>query len=256
MNNFLEIQNLTLKDSTSDRDILHNFNFSLKAGSIHALVGASGSGKSTLAFALLNLIPSSFSIQYETFQIFSEDFTSIQNWNQIRGLSIVYIPQNPVDSFHPYLNLKTQIEDYFREKKIKVKISEILTKMSSLGIKDPEKKLNHTPLSLSGGERQRVLIAISSIIQPKILIADEPTTALDSVNENLVLRDLFKINQNCKTSILFITHDRRIVRELADEVTVLNSGKIMDHFTIKKETFPSNITKYSQNLLFEKNELK
>ncbi len=94
------------------------------------------------------------------------------------------------------------------------------------------------------------------MIEPKIILADEPTTALDSVNERLVLKDLININQQLGTTILLITHDRRIVRELADEVTVLNHGKIMDHFIMTEETFPLEISKYSQKLLLEKQQSK
>ena len=115
-----------------------------------------------------------------------------------------------------------------------------------------EKKLGLSPFSLSGGERQRVLIAISSMIQPKIIIADEPTTALDSINERLVLKDLLKINKENLTTILLITHDRRLVRELADEVSVLNSGILMDNFLLNNGTFPDGISEYSKTLLLEK----
>jgi ABC-type dipeptide/oligopeptide/nickel transport system ATPase component len=252
LNNCIFIENLTIINSTTNKYLLKNFRIELKESTIHALVGASGSGKSTLAFTILNLLPKYFNITFNTFQIFSYDYTSITNWNSIRGSSIVYIPQNPVDSFHPYIKLITQIFDFFHQKEIKITKKDIISNLSSFGIQDVEKKLGLSPFSLSGGERQRVLIAISSMIQPKIIIADEPTTALDSINERLVLKDLLKINKENLTTILLITHDRRLVRELADEVSVLNNGILMDNFLLNNETFPEGISEYSKTLLLEK----
>jgi ABC-type dipeptide/oligopeptide/nickel transport system ATPase component len=252
LNNTIKIENLSIRDSTTNKYILENFRLEVKESSIHALVGASGSGKSTLAFAILHLLPHYFTISFSKFQIFSYDYTTIKDWNSIRGSSIVYIPQNPADSFHPYINLITQIFDFFNEKKIKVTKNDIILYLSSFGILDVEKKLYQSPFSLSGGERQRVLIAISSMIRPKMIIADEPSTALDSINERLVLKDLLKINKENLTTILLITHDRRLVRELADEVSVLNSGILMDNFLLKKGSFPDRISEYSKTLLLEK----
>jgi ABC-type dipeptide/oligopeptide/nickel transport system ATPase component len=254
LNNCIFIENLTITNSTTKKYLLKNFRLELKESTIHALVGASGSGKSTLAFAILNLLPQYFKFTFNTFQIFTNDYSSITDWNSIRGSSIVYIPQNPVDSFHPYINLITQIFDFFNQKEIKITKEDILSNLSSFGIQDVEKKLYLSPFSLSGGERQRVLIAISSMIQPKIIIADEPTTALDSINERLVLKDLIKINKKHLTTILLITHDRRIVRELADEVSVLNNGILMDNFLLKNGLFPDGISEYSKTLLLEKSQ--
>ena len=90
------------------------------------------------------------------------------------------------------------------------------------------------------------------MIQPKIIIADEPTTALDSINERLVLKDLLKINKENLTTILLITHDRRLVRELADEVSVLKNGILMDNFLLNSGSFPDGISEYSKTLLLEK----
>jgi ABC-type dipeptide/oligopeptide/nickel transport system ATPase component len=252
LNSSIFIENLTITNSTTNKYLLKNFRLELKESTIHALVGASGSGKSTLAFTILNLVPQYFKITFTNFQIFSNDYTSINNWNSIRGSSIIYIPQNPVDSFHPYIKLITQIFDFFNQKAIKISKKDIIYNLSAFGIQDIEKKLNRSPFSLSGGERQRVLIAISSMIKPKVIIADEPTTALDSINERLVLKDILKINKENLTTILLITHDRRLVRELADEVSVLKDGILMDNFLLKNGSFPDGISEYSKTLLLEK----
>jgi ABC-type dipeptide/oligopeptide/nickel transport system ATPase component len=252
LNNCIFIEDLTIINSNTKKYLLKNFRLELKESSIHALVGSSGSGKSTLAYTLMNLLPEYFEITFTSFQIFSKEYSTITNWNSIRGSSIVYIPQNPVDSFHPYINLISQIYDFFNQKDIKISKNDILKNLSSFGIQDVEKKLYLSPFSLSGGERQRVLIAISSMIQPKIIIADEPTTALDSINERLVLKDLLRINKENLTTILLITHDRRLVRELADEVSVLNNGILMDNFLLTNGSFPNEISEYSKTLLLEK----
>ena len=244
----LACKNLSVSD-THGRKLLDNFNFQLSMGKIHALVGGSGSGKSTFCFAIQNLLLNNLKLEFEEFYILGSDFNKIVNWKILRGKEICYIPQNPADSFHPYFSLKTQIYDTFNEINVKITKLELIFLLNKFGIKNPEEKLEKSPFSLSGGERQRVLIAITSYIQPKIIIADEPTTALDSLNEKIVLRDLIELINTGNTSILLISHDRRIVRELADEVTVLKSGVRVEHFFLTNKSLNGLNEEYSKKLL-------
>jgi peptide/nickel transport system ATP-binding protein len=244
----IHCKNLSVIDSQG-RKLLDNFNFQLSEGKIHALVGGSGSGKSTFCFAIQNLLLNNLTLEFEEFLILGVDFKKITNWKQWRGKEICYIPQNPADSFHPYFTLKTQILDTFKEIGVNISKLQIIDLLEKFGIKNPEEKLEKSPFSLSGGERQRVLIAISSFIQPKIIIADEPTTALDSLNERIVLKDLIGLISAGNTSLLLITHDRRIVRELADEVTVLKSGERVEHFFLNNRSLDGIKEEYSKKLL-------
>ena len=244
----IHCKNLRVTDSRG-RKLLDNFNFQLSEGKIHALVGGSGSGKSTFCFAIQNLLLNNLNLEFDEFLIMGIDFKKISNWKKWRGKEICYIPQNPADSFHPYFSLKTQILDTFKEIDVSISILQIIDLFEKFGIKNIEEKLEKSPFSLSGGERQRVLIAISSFIQPKIIIADEPTTALDSLNERIVLKDLIELINAGNTSLLLITHDRRIVRELADEVTVLKSGVSVEHFFLNNKSLEGLKEEYSKKLL-------
>ncbi len=244
----LHCKNLNVFDENG-RKLLVDFNFQLSSGKIHALVGASGSGKSTFCFAIQNLLLKNLRLSFDEFFILGEDFKNIKNWNQLRGKQFCYIPQNPADSFHPYFSLKTQIIDTFKEINIKISKIQIIEQLKKFDIKNPEEKLEKSPFSLSGGERQRVLIAISSFVQPKIIIADEPTTALDSLNERIVLKDLLELTKTGNASLLLITHDRRIVRELADEVTVLKDGKRIEYFPLNNKSLEGLSEEYTRKLL-------
>lgn len=248
----IRAEEIDLIDKNTGRIILDSFSARIKEGSIHSIVGASGSGKSTFSYILLNIIRSNLRLQYKNLTILNREFKTIDNWEMLRGKEIVYLPQNPAESFHPYLKIKSQIKDFLGKEKKNIEDSYLIELLSKFSLKNPEYVLNSKPDRLSGGERQRILLAISTEIRPKILIADEPTTALDSINEKLVLKDLIKLKENFQTTILLITHDRRIVKELADEVTVMKNGKNIEFFTMQKGSFPDLKEEYSRKLLLER----
>ena len=249
MPEILTVENLNIYDK--DKYILKDLNLSIRESSIHALVGGSGSGKSTFCFSVLNLLHKSLSQIFHSYIIFSTPYSSL-NWKNIRGKSIFYLPQNPAESFHPYIKIGKQIEDSLNVAGISISKAEICKLLEKFDIYNPESTLQKFPGELSGGERQRVLIAISSRIQPKLLIADEPTTALDPINEKLVLMDLLKLRAEFGTTVLLVTHDRRIVRELADQVTVLKNGVRIESFTLEKNSFPELKDDYTKKLLLER----
>jgi len=246
----VEVENLFIK-SKSNKFILEDISFSLEQNQIHAVVGDSGSGKSSFGYFLLNLLSENLQSDYKKFFILGHDGKEISftTWQKLRGREIFLIPQNPILAFHPYLNIGTQIQDFFRAKNFYFSKEEVMEKFFSLGISEPQKKWDYKPSQISGGERQRILIGLALFSKPKILIADEPTTALDAMNEKKVLEALYKVIVNSQTSVILISHDRRIILEFADEVTVLKNGKFIEKFAIQNNILPLFKSQYTKELL-------
>ncbi|MCB1176058.1 MAG: ABC transporter ATP-binding protein [Leptospiraceae bacterium] len=249
--NLVEVENLNLFFPSKKEAVLKNFNFKISPGEVHAIIGASGSGKSSFALNLLNLSPENSKIDFDKFQILGKDRKSISNkeWKNIRGKNIILIPQNPIHSFHPYLSVGYQIFDYLKLKNIQKSKSEIEETLNSFGIKNSSKKLEVKPSFLSGGERQRIIIAMCSFLKPEIILADEPTTALDSLNEKVTLEVLIKQVKNQNSALILITHDRRLVRELANTITVLKHGKLVETFSWKTRSKSDYSNIYTKQLL-------
>jgi ABC-type dipeptide/oligopeptide/nickel transport system ATPase component len=226
----ISVKNLTI--SSADKKILNEFSFRLKEGSIHAIIGGSGSGKSTFSYTVLGLIDPSLDFSFDKYNLIDYNYKDIssKDWRNLRGKDICLIPQNPSNAFHPYLTLKTQLKDTFSQKNIQISSAELENLLNVFGFKDPKFTLSQKPTQLSGGERQRIVLSIAYKMSPKILVADEPTTALDPKNEKNVLDLMLKMVSEKNISLILVTHDRRIVKELADEITVLQNGKIMDNF--------------------------
>ncbi len=197
-----------------------------------ALVGASGSGKSTIGMAILGILDKNLKVEYETFQIFGKEKHeySLKDWQKILGKDLYLIPQNPILAMHPYLTVGAQIEDYFKSKKISFIKEEIFDLFESVGIQEPKRKWESKPNYLSGGERQRIFLILCKKIHPKLIIADEPTTALDSKNEKKTLEILMEILFKEKISVILISHDQRIIKELADRGIILKEGEILENF--------------------------
>ncbi|MFJ3387163.1 MULTISPECIES: ABC transporter ATP-binding protein [unclassified Lysinibacillus] len=213
-------------------------NFDLKEGETLAIVGESGSGKSVTSNALMKLIPQPPGI-YESGQIMfnGRDLVSLSDkeMSKIRGNEIAMIFQDPMTSLNPTMKVGRQItEVILQHKKVskadaKKRAIELLTQV---GIPFPEKRYNQYPHEFSGGMRQRVVIAIALAADPKLLIADEPTTALDVTIQAQILELMKEIQKNSKTSIIFITHDLGVVANVADRVAVMYAGQIVEYGTV------------------------
>lgn len=246
----IQVKNLDIQ--SKDKKILDNFCFTLYENEVHALIGESGSGKSTFGLSLLNLNKANLHIKYEQYKLLEMDhrFITEENWLEIRGKKICLIPQNPSIAFHPYMKILTQIEQYFQLKNAdNCNKNQIVSLLETVGILDVVKKLNKYPSQLSGGERQRILIAMAVAIQPSILIADEPTTALDSENEKIILKLLYKLTKQNKIGLVLITHDMRIVRSMADRITVLYRGKNVESLSIDSLLSGQVQNKYTRLLI-------
>ncbi len=227
----LELQNLSLTISNSL--ILNNISFGLKKNEILGIVGESGSGKSITAFSILSLINSSKikrsgKIFFKSIRI---DKLSTKELEKIRGKEISIIFQEPMSSLNPTMKCGKQIEEivskhcFLKGPEIKDRVNELL-KMVQLS--NDENLYSKYPFQLSGGQQQRLMIAIAIACDPKILIADEPTTSLDSILKHEIIELLKRIQKQTKMSVIFVSHDLNLVSEFTDKTIVLNKGEVLE----------------------------
>jgi ABC-type dipeptide/oligopeptide/nickel transport system ATPase component len=231
----LEVKNLTVRFRTEDEDItaINSLSFALRAGETLAIVGESGSGKSVTGLALTKLLPEPPAI-YETGEILLEGRSVLTmgegELRQIRGNQIAYVFQEPGTSLNPVYPLSQQIGEAIKEHRPDVRDvrREVLFWLDQVGITDPPKRIDDYPFQLSGGMQQRVMIAMALCCRPKILVADEPTTALDVTIQKQIL-DLFRVlKQRFQMGIILITHNFGIIRGLADKVAVMFRGRLVE----------------------------
>jgi peptide/nickel transport system ATP-binding protein len=232
----LEVNDLDLffKSPKGELQALSQVSFAIKEGEVVGLVGESGCGKSITSLSLMGLNPEKSSyIKNGTIRFDQKDITK---WNQkqfgtIRGKDISMIFQEPMTSLNPVLSIKEQLIEGIRShlKLSKKEASEhAVTILEKVGISRSRNIMNEYPHQLSGGMRQRVMIAMALACNPKLLIADEPTTALDVTIQAQILELLRNINRDFKTSILFITHDLGVVSEMCDRVIVMYAGQVIE----------------------------
>jgi len=232
----LNIRHLSIafKQSAGEQLVIENLDLTLNRGEILALVGESGSGKSVTAQAILRLLP-----QYSA--IYRQGVVELEGQNllalsekqlsRIRGVRIGMIFQEPMSSLNPLHTIHKQLaESLLLHQGVRgpEATTTVISWLERVGIRNPVERLNVLPHELSGGERQRVMIAMALINEPDILIADEPTTALDVTIQAQILDLLRSLQASMNMAILFITHDLGIVRRLANRVAVMQIGKILE----------------------------
>lgn len=242
--NLLEIKNLRTLFKTEEGRVpsVDGVSFSIKKGEVVALVGESGSGKSVTALSILDLIASNGKIENGEILFEGKDLTKLneQQKRRMRGSDISMIFQEPLTSLNPVFKIGEQMTEalHAHEKISKSKAKDkSIDMLDKVGIPRAAKVFNSYPHSLSGGMRQRVMIAIALLCDPKLLIADEPTTALDVTIQAQILKLLREVIKKFDTSILLITHDLGVVAEMADRVAVMYGGQIVeetDVFTLFK----------------------
>ena len=234
----LDVSDLTVAlPSDGDRDhAIENINLSVAAGEIVCVVGESGSGKSVTASAVMGLLPSSLRPISGQTLLEGEDTLncSKRRLRDLRGTRMAMIFQEPMTALNPVTKVGEQISEMLeihtqlgaKERRIRV-----LDIMRLVHLPDPEKMIDAYPHQLSGGQRQRIMIAIALVLDPVLLIADEPTTALDVTTQAQILKLIKELQERQGTGVLFITHDFGVVAEIADRVVVMQTGRIVEQGT-------------------------
>jgi microcin C transport system ATP-binding protein len=252
----LSVRDLSIAFGYGERQVLaaDKVSFDIAHGETLALVGESGSGKSVTALSVMKLLPyplahhPSGSICFKGTELLSMREHQIR---KIRGDNIAIIFQEPMTSLNPLHTIEKQIGEILlihrglSGEKARARILDLL---EQVGIRDPASRLGAYPHQLSGGQRQRVMIAMALANEPDLLIADEPTTALDVTVQAQILKLLHDTQKRLGMSMLFITHDLGIVRKIADRVCVMNKGKIVEHGNVER-VFVAPEHPYTRELL-------
>ncbi|NAR53877.1 ABC transporter ATP-binding protein [Acinetobacter haemolyticus] len=234
----LTVENLHVSFKSENKqwvETVKGISFSIPKNKTVALVGESGSGKSVTSLAVMGLLPKEQSRISEQSRIYFEDkdllTLSVRELRDICGRDIAMIFQEPMSSLNPVFTVGDQIAEVLRihldmgRKQARTRVLELL---KEVGIPSPETKIDAYPSQLSGGQQQRVMIAMAIACEPKLLIADEPTTALDVTIQKQIIDLLESLRQRREMSMLFITHDLALVGEIADEVIVMRHGEIRE----------------------------
>jgi peptide/nickel transport system ATP-binding protein len=254
--NLLCVQNLSIGIENDKQYLIgvDGINFTMKTGEILGIVGESGCGKSLTALSILGLLPEGISVLEGRIIFDHKDMVSIkkEELRQIRGKELSIIFQEPMTSLNPLMKIGKQIGEVVRLHKRTVTRQEVkkevLSTLEKVGISEPERCFHAYPHELSGGMRQRIVIAMAIIGKPKLLIADEPTTSLDVTTQAQILNLLVQIHKEFDTSILFISHDLRIVKQFCERALVMYAGKIMEYGTVDR-IFKYPAHEYTKGLL-------
>lgn len=255
MSNLLDIKNLSVSFKTDEGTVraVDNVSLSINAGEVLGLVGESGCGKSVTSMSILRLIPSppgeidSGKISFENNDLLSIPVSKLR---KIRGKDISMIFQEPTNALSPLHSVGKQLVETLKfHKNIKHKEAWEIAEdwLYKTGIPDPEKNMYSYPFQLSGGMCQRVMIAMALMLDPKLIIADEPTTALDVTIQAQVF-DLMRAMKKKETSLLLITHDMGVIWEMCDRVAVMYASEIVETGTVKK-IFTKSLHPYTEALL-------
>lgn len=232
----LDIKNLSIKTG-SGRVLVNNISLDMEKGELLGVVGESGSGKTLTAKTIINLLPENLSWDAERFQVLGVDYLKAgpKAIKSLVGERIGYVPQNTGFYLHPMIKIKDQIADgyvLYSKSSMEEALARASKLVGAVGIKDTERLLNSYPWQLSGGMRQRVNIAMAMMNKPRLIIADEPTTALDSTIQKQVV-DLFRaVNEAHQTSVLMISHDLGLIKYYCQRILVMYGGQIMEEAAV------------------------
>ena len=252
----LSVQNLKTHFSVGNSIVkaVDGVSFDLESGKTFAIVGESGSGKSITALSIMGLLPNNLSSTDRGKIIFNnQDLINLEEkeMRKIRGNSISMIFQEPMTSLNPVYDLSFQISEVImlHQNKNKKDARKIAIEMLDLvGIPEPQKRIDSFPHELSGGMRQRAMIAMALSCNPKILIADEPTTALDVTIQAQIIELMKELQKKLGMSIIFITHDLGVVSEISDHVMVMYLGNVME-IAETNELFSNPLHSYTKSLI-------
>ncbi len=248
MTNLLEIKNLNIEFDTMRGRIqpVLGMNLKIQEGEALGIVGESGSGKSLTSLASMGLLPENAKVSADILQFMGRDLLKMSEneRRQIRGRDIAMIFQDPMTSLNPSFTVGFQIKETLKvhqggsASQLHERARELL---AQVGIPDPESRLDSYSYQLSGGMSQRVMIAMAIACDPKLLIADEPTTALDVTIQAQILDLLKKLQETKKMSLMLITHDIGVVAETADRIAVMYAGEVVEEASVEQIiTFPKH----------------
>ena len=251
----LEVENLHTCFHTESGDVnaVNGLSMTLEAGKTLGIVGESGSGKSVTAYSIMQILAETGEITEGSVKYKGEDITkwSERELHNFRGSKCSIIFQDPMTSLNPVFTVGNQLCEAIllhtdkNKKEAKERAIEMLT---LVGVNEPESRMKQYPHELSGGMRQRVMIAMALACEPDILIADEPTTALDVTIQAQILELMCELREKMGTAIMLITHDMGVVAETADDVLVLYAGKAVEYGSIE-DIFERPKHPYTQGLL-------
>lgn len=250
----LSVEHLTV-ETTNGQPLVRDISFSLAAGQIVGLVGESGCGKTVTSLALLRLLDEKIIRQSGKIVLEEQDVMTLsdRSLRTIRGGKIAFIMQNPMSAFTPVYTIGHQLMETIRTHDRCSKheaTSRAVEALREVNLDQPERILKAYPFELSGGMLQRVMIALAVCLRPDVLIADEPTTALDVYNQKQVLYYLEKVRATYGTAILLISHDLSVIAEMADDVLVMQGGEIVEQADVF-ELFDRPQHPYTQRLLMQ-----
>jgi peptide/nickel transport system ATP-binding protein len=213
--------------------ILRGVNLAIAPGEVRGLVGESGAGKSMIARAIFDLLPRGARITRGTIRFDGRDLVTMpeRERRDLLGRAIALIPQDPMTSLNPVKRVGEQVATVLRLKlglARRAAYARALDLLGDVAIRDPERVMAAYPHELSGGMRQRVLIAIAFACRPRLVVADEPTTALDVTVQRQILRLIHDLQHRDNAAVLFVTHDLGLVAKLCQTVTVLHAGRVVE----------------------------
>jgi len=248
----LEIEGLTVRSAEGDA-LVKNVGLCLKRQECLGIAGESGSGKTITAKAILHLLPQDLTASVTHLRVLGEDLLNLPEKERriFLGKKIGFVPQNTVAYLHPLIKIKNQLTDgyhiHFQTSK-KAAQERAKTLLDRVGIRDVNRVMESYPAQISGGMRQRVNIAMALMCEPQVIIADEPTTALDCVVKQQVIELFHSINEQQHVAIIMISHDLNLIRRYCDKVAVMYAGQIVESGG-SNEVFSQPQHPYTQALL-------
>lgn len=229
--NFLEVKNLTI--SFGNKFAVNNVSFNLVAGERLGVIGESGSGKTLIALAIIGLLPEAATVTGSV-RLDGEELLALndQQMSTYRGNQLAMVFQEPLTALNPIMRVGKQIAQPLQNHNnfsIKAGIARAIELCTAVGLPDPEHIVRAYPHQLSGGQRQRIGLAIAIACSPKLLIVDEPTTALDVTVQKEVLQTINDLVQQQGSSLIFISHDLPVVSTMAEDIAVLRNGELVEN---------------------------